>query len=81
MTEPFDIVTTVSPDFREMFDRRDRERMRNFISLVARVSKMLDEKLLEAQTAKKLASGLRDECPPAYRRLVGRYYSILSAGE
>ena len=68
-------------DLREMFDKRQREEMVQFISLVAAVSKSLDEKLLEAQTAKKLESGLRDECPPAYRRLVGKYYTILSAGE
>ena len=68
-------------EFGDLFDHRDERRLMDFISLVGRVSKLLDEKLIEAQTAKKLESGLREECPPGYRRLVGHYYSVLSAGE
>ena len=73
--------TVTEDEFRGMFDRADDRQLRMFIGLVERVSKLLDEKLLEAQTAKKLESGLREECPPGYRRLVGKYYSVLSAGE
>lgn len=75
------LSTITEDEFRGMFDKLDDERLRIFIGLIGRLSKLLDEKLLEAQTARKLESGLREECPPAYRRLVGRYYSVLSAGD
>ena len=68
-------------EFSQGFEDRDEKKVAEFLALITRVATVLDEKLVEIQTAKRLESGLRDECPPAYRRLVGRYYSILSAGE
>jgi hypothetical protein len=66
--------------FRNMFARMNKRQAVSFIRVVASVSESLAEQLKQAQAAKKLEAGVREECPPGYRRLVSQYYEVLSTG-
>ena len=64
-----------------MFSRLRREDAVAFVSLVNDVATRVALDLEKTQAEKKIQTGLREDCPPEYRRLVGMYYKILSGGE
>jgi hypothetical protein len=68
-------------EFRRMFSRLRQQDIVAFVGVVNEVADRVASDLAKAQAERKLQTGLREECPPAYRRLVGMYYKALSGGE
>jgi hypothetical protein len=68
-------------EFRRMFSRLKQQDVVAFVGVVSEVADRVASNLEKAQAERKLQTGLREECPPVYRRLVGMYYKALSGGE
>jgi hypothetical protein len=68
-------------EFRRMFSRLRQQDVVAFVGVVSEVADRVASDLEKARAERKLQTGLREECPPVYRRLVGMYYKALSGGE
>ncbi len=68
-------------EFRRMFSRLRQQDVVAFVGVVSEVADRVASGLEKARAERKLQTGLREECPPVYRRLVGMYYKALSGGE
>jgi len=67
--------------FRRMFSRLRKQDAVAFVGVVSEVADRVAADLEKAKAERKLQAGLREECPPVYRRLVGMYYKALSGAE
>ncbi|HUU22404.1 MAG TPA: hypothetical protein VM389_07685 [Phycisphaerae bacterium] len=67
--------------FRKMFSRLRKQDVVAFVGVVSEIADRVASDLERAKAEKRLQTGLREECPPVYRRLVGMYYKALSGGK
>jgi hypothetical protein len=67
-------------EFRKIFERLQKQDAVAFVGVVGEVAERMAADLEKAKAERKLQTGLREECPPVYRRLVGMYYKALSGG-
>jgi hypothetical protein len=67
-------------EFRKIFNRLQKQDAVAFVGVVGEVADRMAADLEKAKAERKLQTGLREECPPVYRRLVGMYYKALSGG-
>lgn len=65
--------------FGRMFDRAGKPEAEQFTDVMLGLAASLDEALKEALSSNRLASELKEECPPRYRELVKDYFKALSA--
>lgn len=76
--DALDQLSRSESDFQALFERLKNDRLVSFLGLVGSVSEKLRVDLTKLNAAKRLQIGMREGCPPQYRRAVSQYYERLS---
>ena len=65
-------------DFKKMFEKAKESDGQKFAAVMSEVSATLEKKLDATLEARRLSGEQREEYPPKFRKLVGKYYEALS---